>query len=467
MTLVLRGGVVVDPRGARSADVLVEGDRIRGVGELSDVRDAEVLDLGGDLVIPGLVNAHHHSPDGLATGTLPIAPLELWSLASVSARSLSPDQLRLAALFSAAQLLRGGVTAVVDMVRPWPTPTLEAFDAVAAAYADSGMRAAVAIVVADLPVERTLPLGRWTGAAADAGVVASQLDVVREVVRRWHGRDGRISVHVAPSGPQRCSDELFAGAIDLARATRTLLHTHALETLAQAEQARRRWGRPLVAHLERIGALGPSTVLAHVVWPEADDPGRLAASGAVVVHNPASNAALGSGLAPVPAMREAGVTLALGTDAASCNDGLSMFEAMKLATTVHRPGEPDWHRWPTPADALRWATEGGAAALGLGTEVGRIEAGRLADIVVLDARAAAFVPPNDLRHQLVMRAAPDAVRHVFVGGRQVVRDGELLTIEWPSLVDEIVRAAPRAGIAPPDAALVDAVAALLRATRSA
>lgn len=193
----------------------------------------------------------------------------------------------------------------------------------------------------------------------------------------------------------------------------------------------------MLAHLDGLGALAPSTVLAHLVWPEAPELDLVAERSAVVVHNPASNCVLGSGLAPVPELLAAGATLALGTDAATCNDGLSMFESMKLATMLHRSSEPDWTRWPTPAVALGLATRGGAAALGLRDRLGCIAPGYLADMAVVDVRAAAFVPANDLVHQLVMRGGPELVRHVFVAGEPVVRDRALLTLDWKSLCEEV------------------------------
>ncbi len=315
-SLLLRGGLVFDGHSFVANDVVVADGRVGAVGPASDVpAGAEVVDLKGDLVLPGLVNAHYHSPDNLGTGRLDTAPLELWSLGSVPSRSSSPDELRVAALFGAAEMLRGGVTGVVDMLR-LPDGMADApFDAVAGAYVDAGMRAAIAPVLVDLPVERTLPLAEWRDLPADAGLVSASLAVVEDLARRWRGRDGRIDVHVAPSGPQRCSEALLEGAVALARRLGTRLHTHALETRPQATQALHRWGVPLITHLERIGALGPSTVLAHVVWPRPDEIAAIAASGTVVVHNPASNAALGSGRAPVPDMIAGGVVVALGTDA--------------------------------------------------------------------------------------------------------------------------------------------------------
>jgi cytosine/adenosine deaminase-related metal-dependent hydrolase len=465
MSLLLRSGRVLDGDRFRRLDVAIEGERIVAVGP--DLPATQpTWDLADDLVIPGLVNAHYHSPDNLVTGRLPIAPLELWSLSSVPSRTSAPEELRTAALLGAAQLLRGGVTGVVDMVRPSPKLTVEALDAVADAYLTAGLRAAVVPVVRDLAVEDTLPLGNGVAGGRLDADADEQLGVVREVAGAWHGRAGRLQVQVGPSAPQRCSDRLFHDALDLARELGMLLHTHVLESPAQAVQARRRWGTTLLRHLDDLGALSDGAVLAHVVWPDPDEIDLLAARGAVVVHNPASNCALGSGRAPLPDLLAAGVRLALGTDAATCNDGLSMFEAMKLATIVHRPAEPDWRRWPAPGAALEMATRGGAAALGLADRLGRVAPGYLADLVVLDARSPAFVPPNDLPRQLVMRAGAEAVRHVIVGGQPVLRDRQLLTLDWGDLAAAATRISARsAAPSAPEAALVGAVEALLHEVR--
>ncbi|GAC1318845.1 MAG: amidohydrolase family protein [Chloroflexota bacterium] len=444
MRTLLRGGQVYDGVQFRPADIALEGNRIVALEpHLQAQAPDQVWELGGDLVIPGLINAHYHSPDNLMTGQLPAAPLELWSLSSVPGRSNRPDELRLATLLGAAQLLLGGVTGVVDMVRPAAGLTIDSLDAVAGAYLASGIRAAIVPVVRDLAVAHTLPLVSHQATMEPDIDATEQLDVVLHFSTVWHGRADRITVQVGPSGPQRCSDGLIDRATRLAADLGTLLHTHAVETQAQAVQAHRRWGTSLLNHLDEVGALTERTVLAHVVWPDADDIDLLARRRSQVIHNPSSNCTLGSGRAPVPTMLAAGVRLGLGTDAATCNDGLSMFESMKLSTILHRPFESDWDTWVRPSTAVQMATIGGAAALDRAGHVGAILPGYLADLVVLSARDAAFIPPNNLVSQLVMRADRGAVRHVFVGGQPVVQDGKLLSLDWNALADEAIAYASR------------------------
>jgi 5-methylthioadenosine/S-adenosylhomocysteine deaminase len=385
----------------------------------------------------------------------------------VPSRRGDPAELEAAALLGAAQLLRGGVTGVVDMIRPWPQLSFETIDAVAAAYQSAGLRAAIVPVVHDLPAERTLPLDdlpALTPAQTLPG--EDQLAIVEALFRAWHGRDGRISIQVGPSGPQRCSDELLGAAGELARRLGTVLHTHALETRAQAEQARRRWGQSMIRQLDTFGLLTPNTVLAHVVWGEVEDASLLVERGCVVVHNPASNCVLGSGRAPLTRWLAAGVRVALGTDAATCNDGLSMFEAMKLATILHRPDEPDWNQWPHARDALTLASVGGAAAMALEDGAGRLVRGAPADLVVLDSRAGAFVPPNDLAQQLVMRGSEGIVKHVFVAGQIRVRDGALVGVDWEALSDAAARiTAARGPLRGPEDPLVEPVTRMLQRLR--
>lgn len=223
----------------------------------------------------------------------------------------------------------------------------------------------------------------------------------------------------------------------------------------------------MLRRMDTLGLLTPHTVLAHVVWPEPGEANLLADRGSVVVHNPASNCTLGSGRAPLPSWLASGVRVALGTDAATCNDSLSMFEAMKLATILHRPTEPDWQRWPEPLDALTLATRGGAAALGMGVGAGTIAVGRPADLAILDHRAPAFVPSHDPVRQLVLRATESVVRHVLVAGEVRVRDGELIGLDWAALADSAARLAARRSSADkhPSGRLVEPITRMLRRVR--
>ena len=435
---LLRGGLVLDPdptRGFARADVLIDAERIAAVGpDLAAPDGVEVRDLAGGLVIPGLINAHAHSPYHINTSLGDEEPLELWSLANGPGRRAGPTELGLCARLGAGEMLLGGVTGVVDMVRQETAPADEGLDAIAEGYLQAGIRAAIAPVVADLRLEDTLPLAP-VGAPAPAERFDDRLELVERFHARWHGRAGRIAAQVGPSGPQRCSDALYTDCVALARRLGTRLHTHALETATQREQALRRWGRPMVEHLAAVGLLGPETVLAHLAWPTPREIELVAQAGVLVVHNPASNCVLGSGRMPLPELLRAGARVALGTDAPSCNDGLSLFEAMKWAAILHRPFTPDWRDWPHPARMLHLATAGGAAALGR-DDLGAVAPGRLADLVVLDPNDLAFAPPNNLARQTVMRGHAGLVRDVLVGGRTVVRNRRLLTLDVSALVEE-------------------------------
>ncbi|MGQ9369278.1 amidohydrolase family protein [Azospirillum sp. ST 5-10] len=421
LTLEADGGVLSD------ADILIEADRIVAVGPgLADAWPAATrIDGRGRLALPGLVNAHTHSPETLARGTGEGLPQAGW-LATVWRRldRLSPECIRLAVLLGAVEMLRGGVTAVLDHFRQTPMRP-EAVEAAAAAYEEIGLRAVVAVMLRDA-VDGD---GRLVGAPwAPAEPAGRLLDLCEAAARRRGGPDAPVRIGVAPSAPLRATDALLAGAGDLSRRRALPFHTHVDETAAEAAAARAGDGRSATARLDALGALGPRASLAHCVWLAPGDADRIAAAGATVVHNPVSNLRLGAGVMPLGALRRAGVRVALGTDGAASNDGQSLLESVKTAAILHRAGHADPGLWPSAAEALRMAVDGGAAALGLAP--GRLAPGARADIALFDLDAPAFVPLNGAAEQLVLAGAALRADRVLVAGREVLRDGR------PTRIDE-------------------------------
>jgi cytosine/adenosine deaminase-related metal-dependent hydrolase len=232
--------------------------------------------------------------------------------------------------------------------------------------------------------------------------------------------------------------ELMAEA---ARADGLAVHTHLLETRPQAAAARRLYGRSMVEHIKAIGLLGPRFLGAHSVWLSDGDLDLMADAGAGISHNPLSNLYLGSGIARVPELLRRGVPVGTGSDGPNCGATTSLFEIMKLAAVVHRLGEPDGERWLRPVDAFRMATLGGARALGLDRDIGSIDAGKKADLVLLDAYAPPFVPLNDPVAQLVYGESGSSVHTVIVNGEIVLAEGRPTRFD-PS---DLVRAAAELG----------------------
>jgi 5-methylthioadenosine/S-adenosylhomocysteine deaminase len=411
-----------------------------------------VLDAQGMLCVPGLVNAHTHSPDNLIRGNAPDLPLELWSLHSAAGRERrSSREVYLAALLGSVEMLRGGVTTVLDHVRFSPAMAPEMLDAVAQAYRDGGMRAVIAPVLADRAVADTMPLTDEDLDGADIAAygrraampATEQIALVEDFVRDWHGHDGRLSAAVGPSAPQRCSDALLTAAAELAGRHDLALHMHLLETRPQRELGFRLYGRGTVAHLHGLGVLGPRASFAHALWLEPGDAALMAEAGAALVHNPVSNARLGSGAFGLRRIRDAGLRVALGTDSACCNDSNNLLETMKAATLLSRQQSPVPEEWVSPSDVLAMTTSGGADVLGLGGVTGRIAPGMAADLTLLRIASPAFAPLLDPVRQLVLGESGAAVDTVLVGGRTVLRHGRCTLLDEAAIWAEAQALAER------------------------
>ncbi len=240
---------------------------------------------------------------------------------------------------------------------------------------------------------------------------------------------------MAPTIPHHCSDEFILGCAALAREFDLGLHSHVAESKIQAVTGIRVYGETQTAHLDRLGVLGPHFTVAHGVWLGNDDMARLGDHGASVAHNPGSNMRLGSGLADTRAMLERHVNLAIGTDGAGCSDNQNMYEAMRLGSFVSKVQGPDTERWLTTREAALAATEGSARALGFGDRIGHIAPGYKADLVFLDLDHPNWMPFNDPINQLVHCEDGTAVESVMVGGRMVVADRRVLTVDLARLRD--------------------------------
>jgi 5-methylthioadenosine/S-adenosylhomocysteine deaminase len=443
--LLVKGGVILDPvapRG-RPADVIIEGTRIAAIlsDDTSRPEDAEVLDASGCAIIPGLVNGHTHAHNNLLKGLGDRWTLEMsLTQAPYLTQQRSNDLIHLSTTIGAAEMLLKGCTACYDMVFEFPAPTREGLDAVARAYHDIGMRAVIAPMVGDAPFINTVPGLR--NALADKGFSLPSggmpaKDILNRLelqLRHWSWNSDRIRMALGPTIPMLCSHEFLTGCRDLSRDYSCGLHTHLCESKIQAVTGQQRYGCSIPEYLDRLGLLGPNLTCAHAVWLTPMDRQRLGDSGAIVVHNPGSNFRLGSGVADSQAMMMDGIVLGLGTDGATCADSLNMFEAMRLMTHSSRIFGAHPESWITAQDALWAATRGSAAALGFGDRIGRIEQGAEADLVVLDLSRPHYVPLNDLCAQVVYGEDSSGVRDVLVGGRQVVRNRVLTSIDYPALV---------------------------------
>src|SRR5437867_2766022 len=438
--LILRGGDVllqdVEWRVERG-DVVVRDGRIAAVGWLDPKgsrgptgrkrAETVVRDCTGCLVMPGLIQAHVHLCQTLFRGLGDDLRLEDWL-----ARRIWPleaahteETVYWSALLGAAELLLGGTTAILDM------ETVHHTGAAFEALERSGIRATAGKCLMDAhPEGAPLELAESTDTA---------LAEAESLARRWHGAaGGRLRVCFAPRFVPSCSGPLLRAASELAELFGAQLHTHAAETIVERETVLRTTGLEEIAYLDSVGISGKRAALAHCVWVDQHEMARLARQGTNVVHCPSSNLKLGSGVARVPELLEAGCRVALGADGAACNNRLDVFAEMRLAALIQKPrlGAD-----VLPAGrVLELATLGGARALGLEDEIGSIAVGKRADLIVLDLREPHVTPAGaDPASRLVYAARASDVRDVFVDGRAVVLGHELMT----AAIDEIAREAGR------------------------
>lgn len=450
--LVLRNGLVDVGAGEfRRADVAVSGGRIEAVGEA--LEGAEVLDCSRLAVVPGMVNAHNHSNENWLRGRFDNLPLEPWMLFSypaLAAPAQTPREIYVRTLLGAMEMVRSGATCVVDFLYELAGFTDESLDAVVRAYRDLGLRALVVLGMGDRAYHETVVL--------DLGLVPRDLldalerekppswseweALARRAVERFHRPDEGISIGLGPSGPQRCTDEMLAGCAALADELDLPIHIHVLETRMQALTGRKAYGSTLPEHLHAIGFLGPRVNFEHGIWLTEHDVELVASSSTGIVHNPISNLKLGSGICPVPVLLESGVNVALGTDGMSSNDGNDMYATLKVAGLLHKLWEIDYQEWLGAREAWQMATAGGAKAAGDPGGLGRIEARRRADLVLLELDSPIFTPLNDPLHHVVFCSTRAAVNSTMVGGRLVLRNGAITGVDEAAILAEARELAP-------------------------
>ena len=423
-----------------NGSLVIEGQRIVYVGPQEWMPAGPfdwTIEAGRLIAMPGMVNAHCHSPANLVRGMMPSKPLEIWrAYYRASLRDMRDDDFYASALLGGMEMLKNGATTVLDHFAGNPACRFMGAGAAIQAMRDLGLRHVASLTITDKNYEDTIPLGKTDAnltdeikrmSASEAKTAAAWLDECQEFIETFHAPEKLTTACPGPSAVQRCSDELLTGAAKLARQKNLPMHIHLAETKAQVVMGRQLYGQSLLAHLESIGALGSNVSLAHSIWIEDGDVQRFAGCGATPVHNPASNLRIGSGLAKVKEFLAAKIPVALGTDGSASNDGQNMFDAMRLAALIHNHAGSDFTEWVTPAQALAMATCNGARAFGL--DGGVLAPGKLADIVLLRRDRSAFTPLNDAVAQLVFCENGSDVDSVIVNGEIVVEGGRLTKID--------------------------------------
>ena len=462
---LIRGGRVYDRTGDihRPAIrvVIVDSDRIvsvvpegsPAVAELLQVAASgqpgiKVIDAGGMLVIPGLVNAHYHSYDVLSKGRFEDMPFDIWMLHSQPAHwgKRSAAELRARTLLGALEALRHGITTIQDMNSLVPQDE-ETLDIILSAYAEVGIRVVFSIAVRDLAsldIEPFMPAGVPDAVkeiiGGKPGDAKADIAFIRAQLARRNPLPPRLHWAIGPSGPQRCSQELLEGLAAISSDFDLPVLTHTYETRAQLAKARTvydKFGGSYLHYMRDIGLLTHRTTLAHGVYLTRSEVDLLAEAGAGVVHNPMSNLKLKNGVAPLIDYKRAGVNLALGCDNCSCSDCQNLFQAMKMYALLAQgmDGEPSGI---LACDAIDAATVNGARAVGLSGEVGEIKAGMKADLALIDLADFAYQPFNSAARQMVYSESGRAVRTVMVDGEIVLENGEPTRVDMKAFRAELI-----------------------------
>jgi 5-methylthioadenosine/S-adenosylhomocysteine deaminase len=420
-SLLVRGVVLtMDAALHRYMDgaVAIQGDSIVAVGPTESIMAAydadEVLDCQGQIIMPGLVNAHTHMPMTLLRAMADDLRLDVWLMGymmPVEREFVSPEFVRLGTQLSCAEMIRGGTTLFADMYYYE--------NDIAEATAEAGLRGVCGQTIMKYP-------------APDAESYEESLAYTRQFIEKWKGHP-LIVPSVAPHAPYTNTDMILQACARLAIELDVPLQTHILETRQEAEESWQAFEKKVVNRVADLGVFEAKTLAAHCVHVDTEQIRRLQQHSVAVAHNPTSNLKLASGIAPVKEMLERGVKLSIGTDGAASNNDLDMFEEMRLAALLAKGATFDPVVLPA-RDALLMATRWGAEALTLGDIAGSLEVGKRADLIILDHTPFHNTPqferdPNSVYSQVVYAGKAADVRHVMVNGRWLMRERTLLTLD--------------------------------------
>jgi len=399
--------------------VVVHGDRIAAIGEGAAPaenlpQDAERLDVGGGLVMPGFVNTHGHLAMSLFRGLGDDEPDRLRRyIFPLEARFVGPEMVRLGTALAAIELIEAGVTTAADMYY------FE--DAVASTLDAAGLRALVGQTVVDFQ-------------APDAATSDDGLARTERLIADWGGHD-RIRPSVAPHAPYTTDRPVLERCRDLARRTGVMTQLHLAEMDFEDGWVRERHGVGPVAFIRDLGMLGPDLVAAHCLHLDDADVALLADSRTGVAHNAGANAKGGKGIARVRDLLAAGAMVGLGSDGPMSGNTIDLFAQMDLVAKLQKLRALD-RQVMTAREVVRLATAGGARVLGLGDRVGRLAPGMAADLIVIDRDRPRWTPRHDPYAALVYAARPDDVRHTMVAGRWLMRDRRILSLDRQAILAE-------------------------------
>jgi len=423
--IIIEGGTILtlDDTGTiiPSGALAIDKGTITAVGPLPEIagryRGRDVVKASTHVVMPGLVNAHTHAAMTCFRGIADDLELMEWLnkyIFPAEAKNVDPELVYWGSLLACAEMIRSGTTTFCDMY------IFE--DETAKAASRAGMRCLLGEVLFDFPSPNYK--------TPDEGLART-----RELIEKWVG-DPLIRISVKPHALYTCSEDLLKKSKALAERYRVPLSLHLLETKSERDGLMEKLGRSPVRYLRDIGLLNENVLAFHCVWLTPEDIEMFSRSGAKAVHNPESNMKLASGVAPVPDMQAAGITVALGTDGCASNNNLDMFQEMDTAAKLHKVTRLD----PTAMSAatvLRMATRDGARALGMADQIGSLQPGMKADIICVDFNQPHLTPLYHEDSHLVYCASGSDVDAVVINGRVVMKERKLLTVDEGEIMERV------------------------------
>ncbi|MDH5443540.1 MAG: amidohydrolase family protein [Hadesarchaea archaeon] len=400
--------------------VVIEGDKIVSVGKEVKVRADTVIDARGKAVLPGLINAHTHLSMTLLRGVADDMELDPWLKTKIwpIEKNLRAEDCYVGALLGCLEMIKSGTTCFADQYF--------FMEDVARAVEKAGIRGVLSYGI----IEQGDPKKR-----------KSEIQAGEKLVKTCHGMaNGRILTMFGPHAPYTCSPECLAQVKELAKKYKVGIHTHIAESKWEVEEIIKKYGKRPVEHLDAIGFLGSEVLAAHCVQLTGQEIRILHDRGVKPVHNPVSNMKIACGVSPVPEMLAAGIPVALGTDGAASNNALDMFSEMKFAALLNKVDKFDPTVMPAQS-VLEMATVNGARALGLGENLGSLEVGKKADLILVDFRKPHLTPLHNVISHLVYSATGSDVDTVIVEGKVIMQGRRVLTLEEDKVLKEAQKAA--------------------------
>lgn len=422
MKILIKDAHVILPDGkVQKTDIAVEGNAIKAVGNIPEEFESEcVIDGRGKLAVPGFVNAHTHASMTLLRSYADDMALMDWlqdQIWPIEDR-MTEDDLYWGAMLAAVEMIRSGTTTFADMYGPY-------VDGIARATIESGLRGVLA-----------------RGIVAIAPGAYEKLEDSARLYRDYHGAaDGRITVMLSPHSLYTCPPEFIGKLAEKAKKLGAEVHIHMSETKGEVEDCLKNYGKRPFAHVESTGLFENGTLAAHCVWLEDEDIEIIKRHDIRVAHCPGSNLKLASGIAPVQRLLKEGICVGLGTDGASSNNNMDMLEEIRLAALLSKVERMDPESLPA-FQSIQMGTEFSAKAVGL-KDVGRIEPGCKADIVLISTDGPQWHPRHNMVSLLAYSANSSAVDTVLVDGRVLMEKGQLSTIDEEKVYFEVARSVKR------------------------